>query len=356
MNPLIRRVLQAPLTWVLLGTIVVSVSMIALAGHNPLSVGSKLLRDGLMTPYGLADVLVKLCPILLAALAVVLPLRAGLYNIGGEGQMYIGGLCAATCALLLPDVPRGFHFLLCAACGAAGGALWATLPALLKTCRGTSEVISTLLLNYLAANLVNYLVSGPLMEPGAPYPYSPILPESAQLPPLFHGFNVHLGVIFSIALALGVAWLFAYTPMGLAWRIIGENPRAAAYAGISVSKNIVSVMAAGGALAGLAGALEILAVKHRLFHLFVGGYGYDGIVAALVAGGQPVAVIASSVFVATLKVSGNLMQRGGGVPVTVAWAIEGLVVVIAICVLSVKTAGGARPLTVRPVEETHPGP
>ncbi len=235
-----------------------------------------VVKSGLFNWHGQDDVFVKYCPLLLCALAVAVPLRGGLYNLGGEGQMYIGALCATLPALFLPGNSAAITVSTCLLCGASGGAIWAAVAGLLKTCRGTNEVISTLLLNYIAIQLVSMVVSGPLKATDAPYPYSNPVRAAAILPTLSDQGQSHWGLPISIFCALAVWGVLSQSLYGLSLKIIGENRRVAAYAGINVNQTQIMAFIIGGAAAGLAGALEVIAVKHRLFHMFGGNYGYEG--------------------------------------------------------------------------------
>ncbi|MFO0818237.1 MAG: ABC transporter permease [Pirellulales bacterium] len=314
--------------WVIVAALALTAMLIALSGRDPLTAYHALLRDGLLDRHGFADTLVKMSPLLLTSLAVIIPLRAGQYNIGGEGQMYAGALSASIPALFLDSLPLVPHLLVCSMCGMLGGAAWGLLPGLLKVGRGANEVITSLLLNYVAVNLVSYVVGGPLMEPGAPYPSSPRILSTAQLPYLLPQADVHAGFIAGLLLSMAVWLLLTRTCVGWGMQVVGENSRVAAYAGVSVGRTILLSLAAGGAMAGLAGAFEVMGVKHRLFHQFAGGYGYDGLVVAFLAGGRALWNIPSAFFIALLKIGGSVMQRAAGVPVTVVLAIEGIVVVL----------------------------
>jgi simple sugar transport system permease protein len=230
-----------------------------------------------------------------------------------------------------------------------GGAFWAALPACLKAFRGTSEVIVSLLLNYVAINIVSWVVSGPLMEVGAPYPYSPAIPDTAKMPRLLPGTDAHWGVVVGILLAIAVYFVFRRTVIGLSLVVVGENQKAGDLAGIPVRSRLMGAMIVGGAFAGLAGTYEVLGLKHRLFHLFAGGYGYDGIVVAFLANGSPLGSIAAALFLAGMRSGANNMQRAVGVPTTVVEAIQGLILVfVAISIaLKLRNPGPSRALKMR---------
>lgn len=316
------RTIWAVLIALLLGSI-----MIVAAGVDPIAAYRSLFGEAFLDYYGLGSTLVKMSPILLAALAVAVPLRAGLFNVGGEGQIYIGALFTAIVALYLPAMNPILHLLLAALAGALGGALWALIPAYLKAYRGINEVIVTLLLNYVGIHIVSYAASGPMMEPGAPYPYSAEIPSYLWLPLIMPPTDAHAGVLVGLVLAVILYLVMRFTTFGFAMTTVGSNLSAARYAGISVRRQMINAMMLGGALAGLGGSFEVLGVKYRLFHLFSNGYGFDGIVAAFMAGANIIYVPLASFFLSGLKAGAQLMQRSVGVESTVVDAIQGLVVI-----------------------------
>jgi simple sugar transport system permease protein len=320
---------------VILALIVGSVLMLA-AGANPIAAYASLFGEAFFDYYGFGATLVKFSPILLAGLAVAVPLKAGLFNVGAEGQIYMGALFCAIAALYLPEIYWPLHLLICALAGALGGAFWAAIAGWLKAYRGINEVIVTLLLNYVGINIVSYAAGGPMMEEGAPYPYSPEIPAGLFLPHIMNPTDAHIGAIIGVLLAIVLAWALKYTTMGFAITTVGSNPQAARYAGILVQRQMVATMALGGALAGLAGAFEILGVKYRLFHMFSPGYGFDGIVVAFMAAANPILVPIAALFFSGLRSGAQFMQRAVGVDSTVVDAIQGLVVIFVAASLAIK--------------------
>src|SRR5262245_30113261 len=297
------------------------------AGSDPLAAYSALFRGAFFEYHGIATTLVKMSPLLLAGLAVVLPLRASLFNIGAEGQIYLGALFATLAALYLPAMPGWLHIIICSLAGMIGGGLWALIPAYLKAWHNINEVIVTLLMNYIGINLVSYVVSGPMMEEGAPYPYSAEIDKSLWLPHILPRTDAHLGVVIGIMLAFLIYFMLERTSVGYSINTVGRNQSAARYAGMSVRQHIVWSLVMGGALAGLAGTYEVLGLKYRLFHMFSAGYGYDGIVVAFLAGSNPLLAILAALFLGGLRSGANIMQRAVGVPTTVVDTIQGLVVI-----------------------------
>ncbi len=313
--------------WAVLIALILGSLMIVAAGTDPLAAYGSLFGEAFFDYYGFGSTLVKMSPILLAALAVALPLRAGLFNVGGEGQIYIGALFTAIVALYAPPMNGTLHLVLAALAGALGGALWALIPAYLKAYRGINEVIVTLLLNYVGIHIVSYAAGGPMMEPGAPYPYSPEIPKDLWLPLIMPPTDAHAGVLVGLVLAVLLYLLMRFTTFGFAMTTVGSNASAARYAGISVRRQMIRAMMMGGALAGLGGSFEVLGVKYRLFHLFSNGYGFDGIVVAFMADASLIYVPAAALFLSGLKAGAQLMQRAVGVESTVVDAIQGLVVI-----------------------------
>lgn len=312
--------------WAVLLALVIGGVLIGLTGHNPFVAYRELFGGAFFDYWGFSDTLVKLSPLLLAGLAVAIPLRLGLFNIGAEGQIYMGGLFAAVIALYGPPAPGLLGILLCAIAGMIGGALWALIPALLKAYRDINEVIVTLLMNFVAINIVNYFTSGPMMEEGAPYPYSPMIREDLWLPYVLPRTDAHAGVVVAIVLAIALYFFFRWTSYGYSMWTVGRSRGAASYAGMSVRQHIVWAMVAGGSIAGLAGTFQILGLNHRLFHMFSDGYGYDGIIIAFLANGNALGSAVAAVFLAGLESGGSIMERAQGVPSTVIEAIKGLVV------------------------------
>lgn len=312
--------------WAVVLALLLGAVLIAATGHNPWIAYVALVQGAVLDYWGLAATLNKLCPLLLSSLAVALPLRAGLFNLGAEGQIYMGALGATLVALALPQLPGVLGIVLCTLAGALAGGLWGAIPGWLKAVRGTNEIISSLLMNYLAINLVSYLVAGPMKEPGAPYPYSYEIAPAYHLPIVLPRTDAHLGVLLAILLVCVVAIGVQRTIAGFALQVTGTNPIAGRYAGIPVSWYLLGSFAAGGAAAGMAGACEVLGVKYRLYHLFSSGYGFDGLVIAFLAPQHPLWLLPSAAFLSVLQTGARTMQTVAGVEVTIVQVIQGLVV------------------------------
>jgi simple sugar transport system permease protein len=310
----------------IVAALAVGAGLIAIAGVNPLEAYSILFNEALLNYYGLGNTLTKTAPLLLTSLGVLIALKAGQFNIGGEGQIYMGGLGSALMGLYVQGLPALLHVPLALVGGFLFGALWGLIPGYLKAIRGVNEVITTLLLNYVAQYWVSYLVSGVLMEKNAPSPFSPQIAPTAQLPILLPQTQTHAGIVIGL-LATLLVWIgLTFTPFGYQIEAVGQNPTAARYAGISVKKTIIAAMTIAGGLAGLAGAGEVLGLRYRLFENFSPGYGFDAIAIALLSRGNLAGVVLISLFFGALRSGANVMQRSAGVPVTVVYAIQGLTV------------------------------
>ncbi len=323
----VRLLYATKSVWAILCALLVGAIVIMAGGSDPIAAYAALFHGAFLEYHGIATTLVKMSPLLLAGLAVVLPLRAGLFNIGAEGQIYLGALFATLAALYLPAMPGWLHIIVCSLAGMIGGGLWALIPAYLKAWHNINEVIVTLLMNYIGINLISYAVSGPMMDEGAPYPYSAEIREELWLPHILPRTDAHLGVVIGVGLAVLIYFVLERTSIGFSINTVGRNPQAARYAGMSVRQHIVWSLVAGGALAGLAGTYEVLGLKYRLFHMFSAGYGYDGIVVAFLSGSHPLYAILAALFLGGLRSGANIMQRAVGVPTTVVDSIQGLVVI-----------------------------
>ena len=302
--------------------------LLTLAGYDAGAALGALWRGSLGSAYAIGSAtLVRATPLLLAGLAVSLAFRAGVWNIGAEGQLLLGATAAiGGAALPLPGTLRLAAALLLA--GAAGAA-WA-LPAALLRRRGVLEVISTIMLNFVAASLVGYLVRGPLQEPTHAYPQSETLPPFARLPRI-PASRLHLGVAIAVVAAAVLWYLLTRTAWGFRVRAVGLNPRAAASAGlIDVPATALGAFLLSGALAGLAGGIETTGVTFALYEGISPGYGYTAIAVALLARTEPLRVIPAALLFGALEAGATGMQRDAGVPAAMVSVVEGLLVLVVI--------------------------
>ena len=285
-----------------------------------------------MSEYVLfGDALVRSTPLILTGLAVALVFRAGIFNIGAEGQFLVGA--AASTALGVRWGPSfGTAIIpLALLASMAAGAVWAGIAAELKRRFHVLEIISTIMLNFIAIHLISFLVRGPLQEPTHIYPQTTSIPLTAQLPVIAPGTRLHLGFLLTIAIACALAWLLRHTAAGFRIRATGAGPTAAASAGmIDVAKVSRRVFLLSGSLAGLAGGIEVSGVTFALYENISPGYGYTAIAVALIAGLSPVGVIVSGIFFGVLETGATGLQRDFGIPAATATVIEALLVLLAL--------------------------
>lgn len=274
--------------------------------------------------------LVRAVPLMLTGLGVAVAFRAGVFNIGAEGQLLAGAVAATTVGLHGSAVLGPATLPVALVAGAVAGAAWAGIAAVLRIRFGVLEVISTLMLNFVAADLVSYLVRGPLQEPLHIYPQSSSIPAIARLPQLGPATRLHWGIVIAVILVLLVAWGMAQTAAGFRVRAVGANPFAAWATGrISVSRVATLTFLFSGLLAGLAGAIEVTGVTYALYENLSPGYGFTAIAVAILAGLQPLGVLPSALLFAGLESGATAMQRDAGVPAAWASVVEaGLILAV----------------------------
>jgi simple sugar transport system permease protein len=307
--------------------------LLAAGGYDvPAALGA-LWRGSLGTPYAVfSATLVRATPLVLAGLAVAIAFRAGVLNIGAEGQLLAGGAAAAAVSALAPALgPATIPAALLA--GAACGAAWAGVAAALRARFGVLEVISTLMLNFVALYAVGWLVRGPMQEPLRIYPQTAALPDAARLPALVPGTRLHVGFALALVCAAALWWALRATAAGFRLRAVGLNPfAAAAGGGIAVARVTAGAFLASGALAGLAGAVEVGGVTYALYENLSPGYGYTAIAVALLARLNPLGVVATGVLFGALQAGAGAMQRDAGVPSVVATVVEAAIILLALLV------------------------
>lgn len=305
--------------------------LVGLAGVDPARAGAALVAGAFGDWLALENTLTRMGPLVLIGLGVAIAFRSGVWNIGGEGQLYVGALAATALATRL--APTGVALVqlpLVILGGALAGAAWAGVAAALRIRRGVSEVLSTILLNFIATLAVAYAVHGPLQELGRGYPQSDALPEAARLAAIPGMVRAHAGLLAAALLPAFVWALLFRTAAGLRLRAVGLAPEAARYAGISPERETVRALILSGGLAGLAGSLEVTGVTGRLFENLSPGYGFTAIAVALLARLHPLAVIPSALLFAALATGSGAMQRAAGVPSTIVQVVEGLVILFSV--------------------------
>jgi general nucleoside transport system permease protein len=275
----------------------------------------------------LSETILSSTPLIFTGLAVALAFRAGLFNIGAEGQLQVGMLASVLVGFSLIGLPLFIHLPLALLAGALGGALWGFIPGILKARTGAHEVITTIMLNFIAYRLVDYALKSPLYQrPGRTDPISRVIEPSATLPPLVEGLRAHWGIVLAILAAVGVSWLLFRSTKGFEFRAVGLNPFAARYAGMSISRTVVLTMMTAGALAGLAGASIILGATRTLTPGMAVGTGFDGIAIALLGRAKPAGVVAAALLFGALRAGSTPMQAATGIPIHLVVVIQGLVI------------------------------
>ncbi len=321
-----------------LGALAVGAVVMSVLGADPWE-GYQALVDGSVGDFdAIVKTVIKATPLLLVGAGITVAFRANVINIGGEGQMVAGGLLGTATALSAPDLPAWIMLPLVLAMGMIGGAIWGGIPGYLKAFHGVNEILSTIMLNIVAVQLMNYLLRGPMIDPaeierGTRIPQTARVPESADLPLLFGHGRLHLGPVIAVVAAVAVYVLLFRTTFGLKLRAVGLSRDAAGYAGMNVRWTITSSLAISGALSGLAGAILVFGSEsHRMVTDgstagFTGNAGFNGIVAALFGGLHPLWTIPASFLFGALLVGGNSLQRAVQVPSALILALNGLVVV-----------------------------
>jgi simple sugar transport system permease protein len=309
----------SPLILLVLALLVGAV-LLRLAGANPWTVYGSMAELAFGSAYAWSDTTIKATPLILAGLGVSIAFRMRLWNIGAEGQLFLGAWMATGVALFwLPrETPAFWMLTAMAVAGFIGGALWGLIPGVLKAKLNVNEIITTLMLNYVAILWNNYFVYGPWSERG--FGLTPQFPRSAWLPrftdygdavPALRGLTAHLGIFLAVILAVALWQVWQRTRWGFEVAVVGDNPRAARYAGINLARNIMLVMALSGGLAGLAGMSEVAGVVHRLQERFSPGYGFTAIIVAWLAKLNPLAIVVVSYLFAGLLVGGDAIQPAG---------------------------------------------
>lgn len=312
--------------------IVIGGIIIAIVGGDPFAAYLGLADGAFGSAKALSETAVWATPYIFAGLAVALAFKGGLFNIGAEGQLAVGAVISALIGYALPGwlgvtLPTIIHLPLTVILGMLGGALWAAIPGALKAYTGGHEVINTIMMNYIALNITSFLLNGPMRDQN-PLNLSARTPEiaaGARFPVLFTGLRIHWGFILAFFVAGFIWWLLQKTTIGFEIRTVGANPDAAKYAGINVKRNIVLTMAISGALAGLAGVIEVTALNYRHELGFSIGYGFDAIAVALLGKTHPFGVVLAAILFGAMRNGGTRMQFMTQIPVDIISVIQGLI-------------------------------
>jgi ABC-type uncharacterized transport system permease subunit len=322
-----------------LAALLVGAIMLLFLKVNPMEAYKALWEGAFGTSNALAETLVKATPLLLVALGICISFRGDVINIGGEGQMIMGALLATWVGLTFISLPGWLVITLAMLAGFVGGAIWGGIPGILKAYFRVNEILSTVMMNAIAVQFMNFLLRGPMIDPAqarlaSKIPQTARLLEAFQLPRLVPT-RLHLGALIAVVLAILVYILLWRTTLGYRIRAVGQNPHASRYAGIKVQRYVVLALLLSGAFSGLAGATQVFGVNYRMItdgsaSGFTGGAGFNGIVAALFGQLHPLWSIPASVLFGALLVGANSMQRVVQVPSALITALNGLVVVFVV--------------------------
>lgn len=321
-----NKVIQAIV--IALITIIVGTGLIVMSNANPMEAYANFFREIFGNLNGFCEVFVKATPLIFTGLGCAVAFRTGFFNIGAEGQFYMGALTSAMVALGLQGVPGIVRIILALIIGFLAGGIWALIAAIFKAKFGISEIIVTIMLNYIAINLIGLAVRTFLMDPAGSVPQSAKIDESALLMQILPPTRLHVGFILALLAVVIVWYLLEKTTLGYEIKVVGFNKRAAACNGISVMKNIVISAFLSGGLAGLAGVVEVLAIQKKLLEGISSNCGYTAVLIALMAGNHPVGVVVASIAMAAMQVGANTMQRQLGVPSAIVDILVGLVVLL----------------------------
>ena len=324
----------ATLAALLFGTI-----MLIILDVNPIVAYQALLNGAFGSTNAIAETLVKATPLLLVGLGICIAYRGNVINIGGEGQMIVGAITATWVGLQFTELPGWLMILIAMIVGAISGSIWGGIPGVLKAYFNVNEILSTVMMNAIAVQLLNFVLTGPMIDPvqsqnASQIPQTARLEEAYRLPRLVPT-RMHLGAFFAVILAIVVYILLWRTTLGYRIRSVGQSKSASRYAGIKVKRYIIVALMLSGALAGLAGVIQVYGVNYRMItdgstSGFTGGAGYNGIVAALFGSLHPIITIPASILFGALLVGANSMQRVTQVPSALITALNGLVVVFVV--------------------------
>ncbi len=321
-------ILLAALAAMLLGALVLWT-----IGADVTKTYSVILLEPLKNTMQIGEVLIRAIPLTIIALGISVAYRSGIINIGAEGQMAIGILAATAVALALPGLPKAVLLPLAMIAGTLGGAAWGFIPGVLKAKLHVSELLSTVMLNYIAAQFYTFCLRGPMLDPaeitmGSGTPQSMRLTRAVWLDRLVPGTRIHSGAYLAIALAFLIWLLLWKTSWGYKMRAAGASERAARYGGIGVAGYLVVAMMISGAFAGLAGAVEIAGVHRRAIEGVTSGYGFSGIIVALFGGLHPAGILPASFFFGLLIVGADMTQRMVGVPANMVLVLQGIIILV----------------------------
>ncbi|MCF8009992.1 MAG: ABC transporter permease [Clostridiales bacterium] len=323
-----KKLTPSPLTSILVPLFSIILSLLfgsiffIITGNDPVEIYSVMFSGVFGSAYGIIETIVKSIPLLLAGLGLSIAFRMQLFNIGGEGQIYMGAAAATWIALNLAGQPAWLLLPLMMLAGGVAGGIWALIPAIPRAYLGVNEIITTLMLNYVAIYWIDYLVHGPWKDPdGYNFPITSTFSNTAHLP-VIGDTRIHAGIIIGIILAVILHFFIQQTKFGYEIRIIGQSQNAARYAGMNIVRKIIIVMVLSGAVCGLTGMVEVSGIVHRLQSGFSPGYGYTAIIVAWLGRLNPLAIIITAVLFGGLQVGGYAVQMQN-IPVSMVMMLQG---------------------------------
>ncbi|MBI3150820.1 MAG: ABC transporter permease [Chloroflexi bacterium] len=337
-NSLTRQILQSvsdaslvPFLAILTAVVVGGV-IIKLVGGDPILAYRGLIQGSFGSTKALSETAVWATPYIFAGLAVALAFKGGLFNIGAEGQLAVGAVASSLVGYALPewlgyDLPIVIHLPLAIIFGVLMGGIWASIVGALKAYTGGHEVINTIMMNYIALNTTSFLLNGVMKDrsPTNVIARTPLIADSARIPPIFDGLRVHWGFVLALLVAFLIWWLLNKTTLGFQIRTVGLNPDAAKYAGINVKRIIILTMALSGMLAGMAGTIEVTGLNYRHELGFSIGYGYDAIAIALLGKSHPLGVVLAAFLFAAMRNGATRMQFLTQMPVDLISMIQAFI-------------------------------
>lgn len=318
-----------PITAVLSALFVMGI-LISSLEVNVFSAYSALLKGAFGSKVDFANTLNRATPLILVGLGAAFAFRGSVFNIGGEGQIMMGGVFATAAGIFIKGLPALIHIPLCLIAGFLGGAFWGAIPGYFYAKKGTNIIITTIMMNEIAFGVVSALVKGPMLEPPGYYHQTAMIAEAAKLPLIWEGTRLHAGILFSVLMAVIFYIVLFHTPFGYETRTIGANLVAARHAGMNVFRNQLMIMIVSGGLGGLAGAVEIMGAQYRLREAFLLNYGYEALAVAMLAQENPLGVIISGILFGGLKVGASSMQVTTKLPQSLIQVVSGVIILFVV--------------------------
>ncbi len=309
----------------ILAAFLVGAVVLWVTGYSPIEAYGAVLTGAFGDVFGVGQTFTQATPIIFTALAFLFAFKCGLFNIGAEGQLLIGGFVAALVGISFADLPIFIHLPLALLAGAAGGAVWGFIPGVLKAKLGAHEVITTMMLSYVALYVTSYMVNYPFKAPGW-VAQTVLIAPSAELPRILQPTQLSASIMIALIMTALTAYVLQETTLGYEVRAIGLNPAAAESSGINVKKGIMIALVISGAIAGLGGAGEVLGVHRRFIENFSPGYGWDGLAVALIGGLNPTGAVLAAILFGALRSGGMKMNMVTGVPLDIISVLQALVV------------------------------